>query len=151
VIGDLVLRDVYTDTRQQPLYTSLPLKNVQAATSLEVTQTGLRDMSSFSGLKCLTRSLSLSNNLALTSLAGLQNLLAVNTEGPQGFAVFVSDSNPLLVAPSGFVPATRFAGCPGSGAPLAPDSIYVSVPGCSRVITTYSALCSWIAANTICP
>jgi hypothetical protein len=87
--------------------------NLRRADNIFIYNSGLQNMTSFSGLRCL-RNLEAQYNPALTSLGGLQSATAPPS-GPgtdAGNGLFLYD-NPLPTG-SSFAALRAFAGCPSS-------------------------------------
>eukprot|EP00884_Botryococcus_braunii_P010642 jgi/Botrbrau1/1957/Bobra.0052s0002.1 len=136
VYGDVVIQDDNFKTNTQsvppPVITGLPgLVSLRYARTLIITGTGMRDMSSFSGMKCTQQSVLLNYNLYLQSLTGLENLdtfylLPEITNK----TVLLSFGN-ALTSPSAFRPVARASGCPGSGFSIPAQELAFVVPdGC---------------------
>jgi hypothetical protein len=127
-------------------FQSLPLQSLRLASTLVVANTGLPNMTSFSGLRCVDV-MAVSNNPALQSLAGLENLNFIDRSNVFVNGSFAMILNPLLDRPAKFRPLSLAAGC---GSKSLPNLINITVSSCPTSITSFPQLCSYIAGSAAC-
>jgi hypothetical protein len=123
----------------------------QAANFVVVDRTTFADMTSFSGLICAPGVLGISGNAQMTSLTGLEGVLA----SPLLRSVQIIGNQRLRTARA-FAPLISLLGCVGSGAGSTGlptiTNVYVDVAGCPSVIQNIDRLCAFVtsAGTTAC-
>jgi hypothetical protein len=147
-VESVIIFDANVISRNRPaLFTSLPLQSVRVANGISILGTGLTQMSTFSGLQCVRVVMQIVICPNLASLSGLDNLLAINPFSPVA-EILTIQGNPLLDAPSKFLPLSVAAGC---GSNPRPGAINIAIPACPASIVTFTQLCSYIAGSAPCP
>lgn len=155
---DLPPFSVSADPVGPAIFFELPLRSVKVVGgSLNAGLTGLIDMSSFAGLRCIGKSLNVYENPQLTTLAGLEGLETIdagNVANATNPSIYIRD-NVLLNNPSGFAnkfrALTRVAGCSSSPPPnlinitvARPEPCYRDLHCTCVGINTFGKLCSFI-------
>lgn len=105
-----------------------------SSTKLVVQGTGMRDLLSFSGLKCPPAALTVTNNLVLASLNGL-NSLGPWTSDSFGPSTTILGNN--LTSPAAIAAISGLAGCPSTALTGNPS---IDVEGCAKISVTVLAL-----------
>jgi hypothetical protein len=132
---------------QPHLFNSLPFQSLKLTYALVLSSTGLLDMSSFSGLRCVGIVVLL-NNTALASLSGLENLRYIDRSNFFVNGSLIIKESPLLDGPAKFRPLSLAGGC---GGPPLPNLIDITVASCPTTITSFPQLCTFIAGSAACP
>eukprot|EP00884_Botryococcus_braunii_P016749 jgi/Botrbrau1/3758/Bobra.0363s0035.1 len=109
---------------------------------LQISQTALRDMTSFSGLVQPPSDISIYDNPQLSSLNGLQGL-PTWTSDTLGPVIYISGNN--LAHPSSVSALATLAGCPTTSLT---GSTQIDVIGCAKRITTWPMYCAFVTSGT---
>jgi hypothetical protein len=122
----------------------------QTSVLLQLLETGLPNMQSFSGLQCPPANIDFRDNLRLTSLSGLENVAP-----DQLLESVIIKDNALLTGVAAFAPLTKLLGCVGTGAgsisSIPVKVVDVVVAGCPVQIKTLNNLCAYVTGAAACP
>jgi hypothetical protein len=120
--------------------------NLEEVEYLQIVSQSLADLTSFQGLKCINRAMSIEKNTVMTSLNGLENVLRVGASPYSMGAPLLVRDNPALASLSALAQA---AGCKGDGSGSDQgQTISLSIQQCRVPIVSWSGLCSHLRNGT---